>query len=289
VSAALGFLLALSIAWLYAGVVSGLVAEWASSPDASYGIVLAAVAALVAWRRRDALRRAIDPTGAALPGAAIVALGLVMYLAGQLGADLFLTRLSLLVVLCGGIWFLAGARALQTVAAPMVFFAVAIPLPSVIASALTLPLQLTASRVAEASLTTMGVPVFRDGNVLELPSTALEVAEACSGLRSIISLAAISILLAWTEPSLPRRIAIVAFSLPVAIVMNGFRIAATGLACEAWGPKAASGSWHTFTGWVTFVVSVFVLLQLQRLMARRPTLLDAQPLQPGSGQAPVQV
>jgi exosortase len=269
VSGALGFLLALSIGWLYAGVVSGLVAEWASSPDASYGIVLASVAVLVAWRRRDALGRAIDPAGAGWPGAAVMLLGLVMYLAGDLGADLFLTRLSLLVVLTGGIWFLAGGRALRTVAAPLVFLAVAIPLPSVIATALTLPLQLTASRVAEASLTTMGVPVFRDGNVLELPSTALEVAEACSGLRSIISLAAIGILLAWTEPSLPRRIAIVAFSLPVAIVMNGFRIAATGLACEAWGPTAASGSWHTFTGWVTFVVSVFILLQLQRLIARR--------------------
>jgi exosortase len=114
----------------------------------------------------------------------------------------------------------------------------------------------------------MGVAVFRDGNVLELPSTALQVAEACSGLRSIISLAVLSVLLAWTDTSLPRRIAIVALSVPVAVVMNGFRIAATGLACEAWGPRAASGSWHTFTGWITFVASLMVLIQLQRLIAR---------------------
>jgi len=268
VSSALGLLLLLSIGWLYAGVISGLVAEWASSPDASYGIVLAAVALLVAWRRREALIRAVDPAGAAAPGVAVMSIGLVCYLAGQLGADLFLTRISFLLVLSGAIWFLAGRRALATLAAPLVFLAIAVPLPSLVAGAITLPLQLTASRVAEASLTTMGVAVFRDGNVLELPSTALEVAEACSGLRSIISLAAISVLLAWMEPSLPRRIAIVALSLPVAIVMNGFRIAATGVACETWGPKAASGSWHTFSGWITFVVSVAVLVQLQRLMSR---------------------
>ena len=267
-SRGLALLLALSIGWLYAGIASGLAAEWASSPDASYGIVLAAVALLVVWRRRDALIEAFDPAAAAWPGAALMMCGLAVYLAGQLGADLFLTRMSFVPVAAGATWFLAGRRALRTIAAPLLFLALAVPLPSLVASALTLPLQLTASRVAEASLTTMGVAVFRDGNVLELPSTALQVAEACSGLRSIISLAAISVLLAWTDTSLPRRVAVVALSLPVAVVMNGLRIAATGLACEAWGPRAASGSWHTVTGWITFVASVMVLVQLQRLITR---------------------
>jgi exosortase len=268
VSRGLALLLALSIGWLYASIASGLAAEWASSPDASYGIVLAAVALLVVWRRRDALIEAFDPAAAAWPGVALMMCGLAVYLAGQLGADLFLTRMSFVPVAAGATWFLAGRRALRTIAAPLLFLALAVPLPSLVASALTLPLQLTASRVAEASLTTLGVAVFRDGNVLELPSTALQVAEACSGLRSIISLAAISVLLAWTDTSLPRRVAVVALSLPVAVAMNGLRIAATGLACEAWGPRAASGSWHTFTGWITFVASVTVLVQLQRLITR---------------------
>jgi exosortase len=276
----LGILLALSIGWLYAGVVAGLVAEWASSPDASYGIVLASVALFVAWRRREAFARALDPVGAAFPGAAMLLTGLCLRLAGQLGADLFLTRISFLLVVTGAIWLLAGRRALRTIAAPLVFLAIAVPLPALVVNAITLPLQLIASRVAEASLATMGVAVFRDGNVLELPSTALEVAEACSGLRSIVSLAAISVLLAWTDPSFPRRLAIVAASLPIAIVMNGFRIAATGLACEAWGPKAASGSWHTFTGWVTFSIAVFALVQLQRAMAR--VRLTTSPWAPGA-------
>jgi exosortase len=182
-------------------------------------------------------------------------------------------------VLTGAIWFLAGTRAVRTIAAPLVFLFMAIPLPALVVNAVTLPLQLAASRIGEATLTAAGVAVFRDGNLLELPSTTLEVAEACSGLRSILSLAAISGLLAWTEPSWPRRVTLVAAGLPIAIVMNGLRIAATGLACEAWGPRAASGPWHTFSGWVTFLVSVFVLVRLERAMtkasARAAWKLDA--------------
>ena len=255
-----------AIGWLYGATLIGLAREWASSPDASYGVVLATVALAVAWRRRGAFARAADPSAMAAPGAIVLVAGLSLYLVGQLGADLFVTRLSLLAVTTGALWFLAGPRALRIVAAPLAFLLMAVPLPALVVNAITLPLQLTASRVAEAALGTIGVPVFRAGNVLELPSTALEVAEACSGLRSIVSLAAIASLLAWTDTSLPRRLAMVAASVPVAIVMNGLRIAATGLACEAWGPRAASGSWHTFSGWITFVVSITVLVHLQRGM-----------------------
>jgi exosortase len=192
---------------------------------------------------------------------------LALYLVGQLGADIFVTRVSFVFVLAGALWFVAGGRAVRTIAAPLLFLLIAVPLPALIVNAVTLPLQLVASRLGEATLNAAGVPVFRDGNLLELPSTTLEVAEACSGLRSIISLAAIGGLLAWAEPSWPRRAVIVAASLPIAIVMNGLRIAATGLACEAWGPRAAQGAWHTFSGWLTFLVSVFALMQVRRAVA----------------------
>jgi exosortase len=266
--AALGFVVAIAIGWLYAGVLTGLGTQWVSSPDASYGAVLAGMAIVVAWRRRGVFIQAADPTATATPGAAVLVGGLGLYLAGLLAADVFLTRVSFVVVVAGALWFLGGGRAVRTVAAPLAFLLIAVPLPDLLVNAITLPLQLNASRIAETTLALAGVPVFRDGNLLELPSITLQVAEACSGLRSIVSLAAISLLLAWSEPSWPRRAAIVVSSLPVAIVMNGFRIAATGVACEAWGPRAASGSWHTFSGWVTFLVSVVVLVQLQRVFAR---------------------
>jgi exosortase len=260
----LSLLVAASVFWLYAATLRGLVIEWLSSADASYGIVLAAVALVVLWRRRESFLVASQPTGSSLPGGVVLLGGLALYLVGQLGADVFLTRVSFVLVLCGAVWCLAGTRAIRTIAAPLVFLLMAIPLPALIMNALTLPLQLVASRIGEATLTAAGVAVFRDGNLLELPSTTLEVADACSGLRSIVSLAAIGGLLAWTEPSWPRRVALVTASVPIAIVMNGLRIAATGLACETWGAGAASDPWHTLGGWLTFLVSVFALMWLQR-------------------------
>ena len=259
-------LLTVAIAWLYATTLGGLAAEWFSSPESSYGLVVAAVALAVLWRRRTLFVEACSPAPQAFAGPAVLLSGLGVYLVGQLGADVFLTRVSFVVVLTGAVWFAAGGRALRVIAAPLWFLLVAIPLPALIVNAITLPLELTASRIAEGMLNTAGLPVFRDGNVLELPSTTLEVAEACSGLRSILSLAGIAGLLAWAETSWPRRLGIVAASLPVAIVMNSMRIAATGLACEYVSPNAASDPWHSLGGWLTFVAAVAVLTRLPRAL-----------------------
>jgi exosortase len=267
----LSLLVALSVLGLYAATLQGLLIEWLSSADASYGIVLFGVALAILWRRRFVLAAAIDPHDTIVPGAILLLVGLSIYLVGQLGADIFLTRISFVCVVGGACWFLAGRRFVGAIAAPLLFLLIAIPLPALVMNAVTLPLQLVASRIGEATLTAAGVGVFRDGNVLELPSTTLEVANACSGLRSIVSLAAIGGLLAWTEQSWPRRIALVIATLPIAIVANGLRIAATGVACETWGGQAARDPWHTIAGWLTFVVSVVALIALQRALtpARR--------------------
>jgi exosortase len=261
-AAAIAF--ASTVAVVYARTIAGLAREWASSPDASYGLVLLVVAVAVAWKRRAAFARADAGRVSGIAGLACLAGALLLYVVGQLGADVFVTRVSLVAILAGAVWFAGGARCIRAAAAPLVFLLIAIPLPTLVVNAVTLPMQLTASRIAEQTLTAAGVAVFRDGNVLDLPSGSLEVAEACSGLRSAVSLAAIAVLFAWTQPTWPRRAAMVAASVPIAIVMNGLRITATAFASEAWGPEAATGGWHEFTGWVTFVASVLVLMLLQR-------------------------
>src|SRR5919204_5110036 len=173
-------------------------------------------------------------------------------------------------------WMYAGV-----VRAPLVFLLIAIPLPELVVNMITLPLQLVASRIAETTLMAASVPVFRDGNVLMLPSTTLEVAQACSGLRSLISLAAVAALLGWiTEPTWPRRAALIASAVPIAIAMNGLRVAATGLACEAWGRRAASGSWHEATGWITFVASLALIAGVQRMMGAFRFKADAPAMAP---------
>jgi eight transmembrane protein EpsH (proposed exosortase) len=136
-------------------------------------------------------------------------------------------------------------------------------------NAITLPMQLVASRIAEAALGIAGVPVYRDGNILALPSTSLQVAEACSGLRSLLSLTAIGAVIAWTtERAAGRRLALIAACVPIAVIMNALRIAATGIACEAWGPSAASEPWHSLSGWLTFVLSVVVLIGCRQVATR---------------------
>jgi exosortase len=262
-----------TLAALYARAMAGLVHEWTSSPDASYGLILVVIAFAIAWQRRRQFARAADAHARSYAGLVVLLIGLAVYLVGLLGADLFLTRMSFVAVLGGALWFLAGARAVRMMAVPLVFLLVAIPLPSLVVNTVTLPLQFVASDIAESALTLASVPVFRDGNVLMLPSTTLEVAEACSGLRSLVSLGAIGAVLAWAgERSTWRRAVLVLLTVPIAIVMNGLRIAATGVACETWGPQLASSGWHTFTGWITFVVSTFVLVQAGRAM----TWLDSQ-------------
>jgi exosortase len=263
-------------AWLYGATLAALGAEWLSSADSSYGIIVIAVAGAVAWQRRRAFACACAASTGSRSGSAVVLLtaGLVLYLAGTLGADVFITRLSFVVVLTGALAFLAGAGATRTMAPPLLFLLMAMPLPALIVNAVTLPLQLVASRLAEGLLAVAAVPVFRDGNLLVLPTATLEVEQACSGLRSLVSLSALAIVLAWATERRPgRRLAIVASALPIAIVANGLRIAATGLAIELWGPQAASPGWHTLTGWLTFVAAVAALIGVQRvlhvLMARR--------------------
>src|SRR5262249_11082239 len=167
----MGILLALAVAWVYAKTATGLVREWVSSPDASYGLVLIAVAAIVAWQRRQRFTQAFAArTAHDFIGAALLTGGLLLYLAGQLGADIFLTRLSLVAVLAGSLWFVAGAAVVRVLAAPLAFVLMAVPLPALLVNTVTLPLQFATSRIAEGTLMVAGIPVFRDGNVLELPA-----------------------------------------------------------------------------------------------------------------------
>jgi exosortase len=261
--------LVVSLVWLYGSTLANLVREWSTNSDASYGLALAAVAIALLWRRRAAFLSAPASGLAGFLGLVVLAGGLVMYLAGQLAADVFTTRASLVVVAAGATLFCSGARALRALAAPYLFLLIAIPLPVLVVNSVTLPLQLVASRIAESSLTALAVPVFREGNLLILPSSTLEVAEACSGLRSLISLGAIAVMLAWMlKRGAPARVVLVASTVPIAVLMNGFRIAATGVAVEQWGPELGKGAWHELTGWVTFVVSLALLVAIQRLLSK---------------------
>jgi exosortase len=276
--AVLSLALAVAFGWLYVDTGSALVSEWLSSADASYGVALFAVASLLAWRRRALFVSRLHPHSSPLIGLAALGFGLTLYIVGIIGADVFVTRVSSVFVLAGMVCFLAGPAAARVMVAPLFFMLLAIPPPTLVVTAVTLPLQFVASQIAEATLGMIGVPVVRDGNLLRLPSATLEVAEACSGLRSLISLGALSILLSWAaDLTWTKRAVVVAAAVPIAVALNGLRVAVTGIAVQVWGRGAAADPWHSLAGVLTFVASLLLLMSILRLLEAARTSDDLAP------------
>ena len=182
-------------------------------------------------------------------------------LAGTLGAELFLSRFSLLLLLAGTLLFLCGWKMLRAVAFPLAYVVLMIPLPAIIFNQVTFPLQLVASRLSSGCLELVGVPVLREGNVLILPNYALEVVEACSGIRSLMSLIALAVAYGYlAERRLWSRIILVGLMLPIAVASNVLRVVGAGVLTYFWGPQSAEGFFHFFQGWLIFVSAVMCLL-----------------------------
>jgi exosortase len=255
------------IGLVYASTLSSLARQWGSDDNYSHGFFVLPLALYFAWERRD--RLAAAPRYANAAGLALIVGSLLIRLAGVLGSDIFLTRVSLIGVIAGAIWFVWGQRHVRILAFPILFLLLMIPLPTIIFNQLAFPLQLFASRVGEGVIAAAGIPVLREGNVLHLPAATLEVAEACSGIRSLVSLLMLAIVLGYfTGQGTRGRVALALAAVPIAIAANAARVAGTGLAAEWVGPEAAQGFFHTFSGWLMFVVAFIGLLLVQQVSAR---------------------
>ncbi|PYX86812.1 MAG: exosortase, partial [Acidobacteria bacterium] len=185
-------LIVLLVGWIYLPILARLSSQWWHDPNFSHGFFVPAFSFYVLWEKRGelaALRK--KPSWTGLP---ILISALAILIIGVLGAELFLSRLSLLFVIAGLVVFFLGWRHQKTILFPWAFLLMMIPIPSILFNQITFPLQLLASKLAAHVLPWMGVPVFREGNVIQLPAMALEVAEACSGIRSLLSLATLAII-----------------------------------------------------------------------------------------------
>ncbi len=250
---------------LYFRVVGRLVAEWWRDPDTSHGFLVPPFAAYLAWTNREKIRAArIEPSWV---GVGLIAFGLVMLILGEYGAELFISRVSLIVVLAGITLCFGGWQLLRELRFCLLVLLLAIPLPAIIYNQITFPLQILASKAASALLPLFGVPVLREGNVIELPAMRLEVAEACSGIRSLVSLFTLAIFYGYfLDKSGVRRTILALSSIPIAIGANAIRIVGTGLCVQYWDPDKAMGFFHEFSGWVVFLVSLSCLFAVQKVM-----------------------
>jgi exosortase len=253
------------LAWLYAPVLSHLVGQWVHDPNYSHGFFVPAFSLFVIWNERDRLRKL--PFEPSWSGLLVLALGLVVLAAGILGAELFFSRVSLLLSIAGLLVLTCGWNYFRAVFFPWLFLLFMIPIPTIVFNEITFPLQLLASRAAAYALPLLGVPVLREGNIIQLPAMALEVAEACSGIRSLMSLATLAIIYGYLmEPRTALRVILALASVPIAVLANSLRIVGTGLLVQYWDPDKAQGFFHAFSGWLIFVVSLILLFLLHRAL-----------------------
>jgi exosortase len=258
-------LIALILALLYWGVLVGLGAQWWDDPNYSHGFLVPFFSAFLVWQQRRQLA-AIVPRGTVV-GLVVLLAGIAELLVGDLGAENFLMRSSLLVVIAGLVLFHLGSGVLRAVLFPLAFLLFMIPLPATLFYAITFPLQSFAATQAAMVLEALGIPVLLDGNIIHLSQLSLGVTEACSGIRSLISLLAGAS--AWAYVAMPRgwlAVLFVAAAVPVTIIANVARVVLTGIIGQQWGVEYASGFFHEFAGWGIYVFAFACLAGIHSLM-----------------------
>ena len=253
------------ILWLYRAILIHLVGQWWHDPNFSHGFFVPLFSALVIWQERQKFSEL--PLRPSWSGMAIAALAMCILVVGQMGAELFLSRFSLLILLAGLVVLFCGWMYFRALMFPWAFLILMIPVPTVVFNQITFPLQVLASRVSGLILPLLGVPVLREGNVINLPAMALEVAEACSGIRSLMSLVALAIIYGYLmEKRLWVRWILAFASVPIAVAANSVRIIGTGLLVQYWDPEKAEGYFHASWGWIIFVISLLMLYTLHGLI-----------------------
>jgi exosortase len=251
-------------AFVYVDVIAKLTRDWSTDDNYSHGFLIVPIALYLAWERRAVLMRL--PLAPSLSGLLIVLASLAVLAAGTLGVELFLTRVSMIGVLAGAIVFLCGWAHLRALFFPVAFLFLMVPLPAIIFNKITFPLQMLASEAGEYGIAALNIPVLREGNIIVLAHTKLEVVEACSGIRSLVSLLTLGIVYAYfIDQRATVRWAIALSAIPVAIVSNAMRITGTGVAAHYYGPEAAEGFFHSFSGWAVFIVAFLAMLAVKQL------------------------
>ena len=248
----------------YAPIIRALVRQWMNDSDMGHGFFVPLVSGYIVWQRREELL-AMTPK----PnwwGLVVVIVGCLEALVGTLGVELFTSRTAMVVTLIGAVWLLGGTQILRKLAFPLILLFFMVPIPTVVYNKLTFPLQILASRLATAALTVVDIPVLREGNILELPARRISVVEACSGIRSLLSLTFLSLIYGYFfERRTWVRAALFLATIPVAIIANGSRVTATGIISE-FRPDLAEGFFHESTGLVVFFAAAVILFMVHQAL-----------------------
>jgi exosortase len=247
---------------LYTSTLRGLIEDWWSDPDYSHGMIVPFVVAYIVFSRWQKLKELLVKPRT-LSALGIILASQIIYLVGYFGAEFFLQRSSIVVFLAGVILLLVGWDCLRHLALPLLLLELCIPLPSVLINQITQPLQLIASSASEWVLRGCGLSVYRSGNILQMAHQTLNIGEACSGIRSLVSLVTLAVIMVnFSRVRGLVSVAFVASAAGVAIIANGLRISGAGLLGFYFGSRFTLGYWHSVEGWLVFVVA-FMLLSIE--------------------------
>ena len=291
--------LSFAIVFTYATVLAKLFHDWWNDENYSHGLLIPLIIGYILWMQRDKLAR-MQVKPAELLGGAAVVLGLFGLWAGVAGAELYTQRLSLILLLAGMVVYFWGLTLLKFLLVPFALLFLAMPIPAIIFNKIAFPLQLFASRCAVWSMSMLGIPVLRQGNIIELKplnsfdTKKLEVVEACSGIRSLMTLLTLAVVFAYfthspsgNRPNSGKRFGflrdywfwratiIVVSAIPIAILTNAFRVSGTGVLAHYYGTQIADGFFHSFSGWAIYIVAFILLFGIGILVDRfKPAQAD---------------
>jgi exosortase len=287
-----GLAISFAIVFAYATVLQKLVRDWWNDENYSHGLLIPFIIGYIVWSQRDKLAAARVQPSVLLGGAAIL-FALFALWAGVAGAELYMQRLSLVLLLAGTAVYFWGLSLLRLLLVPLSLLFLALPIPAIIFNKIAFPLQLFASRCAVWSMSMLGIPVLRQGNIIELKplnsfdTKKLEVVEACSGIRSLMTLVTLAVVFAYfthspsNDPPKPgsrfgwlksygfwRAAIIVGSAVPIAILTNAFRVSGTGVLAHYYGTEVADGFFHSFSGWAIYIVAFILLFGIGMILDR---------------------
>ena len=277
---------AVAVGFLYATVLAKLGHDWWSDENYSHGLLVPFVIAIIIWREWDALKRSAARSSVWVGGAHVF-IALLLLMAGTLGAELFTQRMSLVLMLAGITIYFFGAKILQLLAVPFALLLLAIPIPQIIFNRIAFPLQIWASQMAVWGIRVFEVPTARMGNVIDIlprgstQTISLEVVEACSGIRSLMTLVTLALILGYftrrddggrfvnfSTADLSRTIILMISAIPIAVLTNAARVTATGILTYYYGKQATDSTWHGLSGWLVYLVALALLIGVNLLLRK---------------------
>ena len=292
-----------AIVFAYATVLVKLFQDWWNDENYSHGLLIPFIIGYIIWSQRDKLA-AIPARSSLFWGGAAVIFALFALWAGVAGAELYTQRLSLILILAGVTVYFWGFTLLRMLLVAFGLLFLAMPIPAIVFNKIAFPLQLFASRCAVWSMSMLGIPVLRQGNIIELKplnsfdTKKLEVVEACSGIRSLMTLLTLAVVFAYFTHApgddsngngsgsgkrfgwlksywFWRAVILVGSAIPIAILTNAFRVSGTGVLAHYYGTAVADGFFHSFSGWAVYIVAFILLFGIGMILDRfRPAQAD---------------